>query len=59
MRFNLTKIPDTVIKDRLKYICSQEGVDYTEEGIDHISKLADGGMRDAILNLETCIKYKP
>ena len=59
MRFNLTKIPDTTIKDRLRYICAQEGVDYTEEGIEHISKLADGGMRDAILNLETCIKYNP
>lgn len=52
MRFNLTKIPTDMIRDRLDYICKCEGFTNYQESIDYISKLANGGMRDAIVMLE-------
>lgn len=59
MRFNLTKIPTKDIIARLKYICEQENVQYTDEAIEYIAKVSDGGMRDAIANMEKCIDYGP
>lgn len=57
MRFNLTKISQDKIKDRLRYICEQEHFTNYEECIDYVSKLANGGMRDAIALLEKCAGY--
>lgn len=51
-RYNLTKIPSEQIKERLKYICEQEHFTNYDESIDYISKLANGGMRDAIALLD-------
>lgn len=52
MKFNLTKIPTGMIRDRLRYICEQEHFMNYEEAIDYISKMANGGMRDAIALLD-------
>lgn len=52
MRFNLTKIPTNLIRDRLEYICKEEKLTNYETSIDYISKLANGGMRDAISLLD-------
>lgn len=57
MKFNLTKIEMSVIINRLIYICEQEGLQYSPEALEFIAKLADGGMRDAIANLEKVIDY--
>ena len=57
MRFNLTKIPTNQIKDRLRYICEQEHFTNYDEAIDYISKLANGGMRDAISLLDKASAY--
>lgn len=57
MKFNLSKVKITLIKDRLKYICDQEGFTNYEEACDYISKLSCGGVRDAISTLEKCSKY--
>ncbi len=54
MRFNLTKIPLEDIKKRLVYICEQEHFNYTNDSIDYIAKVSNGGLRDAIANLEKC-----
>lgn len=56
-RFNLTKIETNVIADRLKYICKSEGIVFSDEAIDFIAKISDGGMRDAIANLEKVSDY--
>lgn len=53
-RFNISRISTNGIKNRLAYICEQEHFINYEESIDYISKIADGGMRDAIALLEKC-----
>lgn len=40
------------IISRLEYVLKEENVEYDEESLEIISKLADGGMRDALSILE-------
>ena len=63
-RFDFNRITfDNVVK-RLHYIIEQENKRMEEEyyivkepeAIDYIAKLADGGMRDAITNLDKCLR---
>lgn len=56
-RFNLSKISDQGIEERLKYICANEGFTNYDQACNFISKLAHGGMRDAICYLEQCSDY--
>ena len=56
-RFNITKIPVKDIENRLSYICQQEGYTNYSESVDYIAKISNGGMRDAIANLEKCASY--
>lgn len=70
-RYNFSKISLDNIMKRLKYIVaceedeviSEGGPDgmycYTEEAIQYIAKLADGGMRDAITMLDKCLSLDP
>lgn len=53
-RFNFTRIGTSLIKERLEYICRQEGFYNYDESIDYISKLSNGGMRLAISLLDKC-----
>lgn len=57
MRFNLIKIPTSQIKQRLCFICQQEGILDNENCCDYIAKLSNGGMRDAISYLEKVSNY--
>lgn len=56
-RFTFNRIPTDVIKDRLGYICRQEGFVNYEESIDYLAKISDGGMRAAISYLDKCASY--
>ena len=57
-RFDFKRIPQFDIVQRLQYILQQEGkITYDMEAIEYIAKLADGGMRDAIMKLDTVIGY--
>ena len=56
-RFNFNKIPVDIIKERLRFICVSEGFTNFEDSLDFISKICDGGMRDAISTLEKCAGY--
>lgn len=70
-RYNFSKISLDNIISRLKFIVnceddevmSEGGPDgaysYTEEAIQYIAKLADGGMRDAITMLDKCLSLDP
>lgn len=70
-RYNFSKISLDNIIGRLKYIVEQEcdeifreegGPDaysYTDEAIQYIAKLADGGMRDAITMMDKCLSLNP
>lgn len=59
-RYNFSKISLDNIISRLKYIIQEEG-EYTctEEAIQYIAKLADGGMRDAITMMDKCLSLDP
>ena len=57
-RFDFKRIPQFEIVQRLKYILQQEGkITYDIEALEYIARLADGGMRDAIMKLDTVIGY--
>ena len=58
MRFNLTKVDTELIKNRLMFICQNEGYTNYEEACDFIAKLSSGGVRDAIATLEKCASYE-
>lgn len=47
-RFDFQRVDENDIITRLKYVLEEEKVDYEEEALAIISKLADGGMRDAL-----------
>ena len=61
-RFDFKRIPVDDIFNRLKYIIEQENKDganiqYDEDALLYIAKLADGGMRAAIKKLDTVLGY--
>ena len=61
-RFDFKRIPVDDIFDRLKYIIEQENkeganIQYDEDALLYIAKLADGGMRAAIKKLDTVLGY--
>lgn len=47
-RFNFRRIDDVTISEQLKSVLQKENIQYDEESIKFISKLAQGGMRDAL-----------
>ena len=53
-RYNFANISAGGIRDRLKYICQQEGFTNYDDTCDIISKISQGSMRDAITTLEQC-----
>jgi len=56
-RYSISKINISEIKDRLAYICKQEGYLNYDMACDLISKTSHGCMRDAIMRLEQCADY--
>lgn len=56
-RFNLTRISQEDIRDRLLYVCKEEGFKNYEESCDYISKISNGGMRDALAYLDKACGY--
>lgn len=57
-RFDFRRISTAVLSRRLLHIASAEGIDLTEVGARMLSRLAVGGMRDAISLLELCAGMK-
>lgn len=53
-RFNIAKIDAREIKNRLIYVCQQEGFINYEDTCELISKLCDGCMREALTMLDQC-----
>ena len=56
-RFDFKRVDEKDIINRLEYVLKEEKVDYEEAALEIISKLADGGMRDALSILEQCLAY--
>jgi DNA polymerase-3 subunit gamma/tau len=53
-RYNITKIDAGIIKQRLNYICQNEGFTNYEGLCDLLSKTSHGCMRDAVMKLDQC-----
>ncbi len=53
-RFDFRRIATDVLKKRLMYIASEEGIELCEDAAVMLAKQAQGGMRDAISLLELC-----
>lgn len=62
-RFDFKRIPTQQIVDRLRYIIAQENktnaahIVFTDEALQYIAQLAEGGMRDAITKLDTVLGF--
>ena len=56
-RFDLKKISDEQIYNRLKYICDNENIKIEEDAIFEIARLGDGSLRDAISILDQVVAY--
>lgn len=56
-RFDFKKVEEENIIDRLTFVLKQENMEYEIEALTLISKLAEGGMRDALSILEQCLAY--
>ena len=56
-RYDFNKVSEKDIKERLKAVLLNEGVEYIEDAVDLIVSLADGGMRDALSILEKVLAY--
>ena len=53
-RFNVAKIDSQEIRDRLIWVCQQEGFTNYVDTCELISKLCDGCMREALTMLDQC-----
>lgn len=55
--FRLSKISLDGIYNRLKYVLDQEQIQYEDDAVLLIAKLAQGGMRDALTMLDRVLAY--
>ena len=53
-RHSFKRIPPSVITERLLFVAQNEGIDLTQEAAELISRMADGGLRDALSLLDQC-----
>lgn len=57
-RFDFKRIPTKDIVKRLEYIISEENnITYDKDALTYIAKIANGGMRDSIMKLDTVLSY--
>ena len=55
--FEFKSIPNSLIEERIKYICSKEKIKISEEAIKQIGEDSNGGLRDAIGLLDQLNSY--
>ena len=55
--FEFKSIPNSLIEERIKYICSKERIKISEEAIKQIGEDSNGGLRDAIGLLDQLNSY--
>ncbi len=54
-RYDFDRLSNTTITGRLRYVSDQEEISIEDEALFVIAKLAQGGMRDALVYLELCM----
>lgn len=57
-RFDLRRIRSVDIRDRLRLVCEQEGVQAEEEALLAVARGAQGGMRDALSALDQLLAFR-
>lgn len=55
--FEFKPIPVATIKERLKYICSQENINIDDKSLNLIAEESNGGLRDAVSMLDQLNAY--
>lgn len=56
-RYDFKKVSESKIYDRLKYVCEQEEIIIDDSALKEISRLANGGLRDALSILDQVAAY--
>ena len=56
-RYDFNKVSEKDIKERLRAVLQNEGVEYNEEAVELVVQLADGGMRAALSILEKVLAF--
>ncbi len=51
-RFNFQKISMDDLKKQIHFVCDEEGIKITDDAVDEIAYLSEGGMRDALSLLD-------
>lgn len=56
-RFDFRRIGPAAIRDRLRQVLAEEGVEAEDDALLLIARHADGGMRDALSVLDQCLSF--
>ena len=56
-RYDFGKVADKDIMNRLRIVCEDANIICSDEALQLIARLADGGMRDALSILDQCVSY--
>lgn len=56
-RFDFKRITVEEMKNRMRYICSKEGVEVEEDALSVIARNSQGALRDALSILDRCILF--
>lgn len=56
-RFEMKRVPYTLIEEHVKHICDHNQVAYEEEAIKMIVRNSDGAVRDALSILDQCLSF--
>jgi DNA polymerase-3 subunit gamma/tau len=57
LQFNLKRLTAGLIKDRLQYICGEEGIGTDAASLALLARAADGSLRDALSLLDQAVAY--
>ena len=57
-RFDLRRIPTSLIVERLRMICGVEQITITEDALLAVARGAEGGLRDALSALDQLVSFK-
>lgn len=57
LQFNLKRLTPKLIRDRLDYICKEEGLECDADSQALIARAADGSLRDALSLMDQAIAY--
>lgn len=57
LQFNLKRLPERLIAERLRWILEQEGIDHETLAIEQLARAGDGSLRDALTLLDQAIAF--